>query len=71
MNDIYLVNEKKYSHLHVSLMYAVIQLVINALTIFIIIPSSNGALFSIVILILLSFIYTIKKKSIIESLIIK
>ena len=52
-------------------MYAVIQLVINALTIFIIIPSSNGALFSIVILILLSFIYTIKKKSIIESLIIK
>ena len=59
-----LANEKEYSFLTVSLLYAGIQLVVNIVLIFYIIPSSYNIFFSILMLILISLLYLRMKTNI-------
>jgi len=64
----YLVNEKHWSHLVVSALYAVLQGIISLVLILVIIPHPHSAIFSISLLIVLAFIYIILKYQIIYSL---
>jgi len=65
----YLANEREYSHLVISSIYATAQLLVNLFVIYILLPNSIVA--SISILIILSFIYIMIKRNIVKSLIVK
>ncbi|MBC8488254.1 MAG: UDP-GlcNAc--UDP-phosphate GlcNAc-1-phosphate transferase [Bacteroidetes bacterium] len=64
----YLTNEKKWSHLFVSTLYALLQGIINLALIFFIIPHPHSAAISISLLIILGLTYTILKYQIIHSI---
>ncbi len=64
----YLVNEKQWSHLVVSVIYAVLQAIINLVLILFIIPHPHSTIFSISLLTLLGFIYLILKYEVVYSL---
>ena len=57
-------NEYKFSHLQVSFLYSIIQLIINLIMIVLIIPSTHSILFSILFLILIILFYIIVKRNI-------
>jgi len=64
----YLVNEKQWSHLVVSAIFAVLQAFINLVLILLIIPHPQSTIFSISLLTVLGFIYLILKYQVVYSL---
>ena len=65
----YLANEKKWPHIFVSALYAVLQLFVNILVIYLIIPNNGGLLLLASILIFLSIFYFIIKRAVVNSII--
>ena len=62
----YLANEKKWSHLLISIIYSFVQLLINLIVLLVIIPSEYSLSLSMLILCILVVIYLIIKKRVSE-----
>ena len=60
----YLANEKKWSHLLISIIYFFIQLFINLIVLFVILPSEYSVLLSMLVLFILVLIYLIIKRKV-------
>ena len=60
----YLANEKKWSHLLISIIYSFIQLFINLIVLFVILPSEYSVLLSMLVLFILVLIYLIIKRKV-------
>ncbi len=67
----YLVNEKKVDHLIVSIIYALIQLLINIIIIKFIIISDNSIMLSLIFLVMIILFYIIIKYNVIKSISVK
>ena len=62
----YLANEKKWSHLLISIIYSFVQLLINLIVLLVIIPSEYSLSLSMLILCILVVVYLIIKKRVSE-----
>ena len=60
----YLANENKWSHLFISTIFSSIQLIVNLLVVFVIIPNEYSISLSILVLSILIFIYLIIKNKV-------